>query len=55
MRWLIKWLCNKFDCLEYLGCPRGCRSCELLGICRSRETGWRCEAGCMVQGQKQRS
>ena len=48
MRWLIKWLCNRFDCLEYLGCPRDCRWCELLGICRSRETGWRCEHGCLL-------
>ena len=34
--------------ISLLRCPRGCRVCELLGICRSRENGWKCHDGCMI-------
>lgn len=49
---LIRALADYFDELiegiSLLRCPRGCRMCELLGICRSRETGWKCRHGCMI-------
>ena len=28
--------------------PRGCRHCEVLGICRDEENDWKCHNGCMV-------
>ena len=28
--------------------PEQCQQCELLGICRDKENGWKCRHGCMV-------
>ncbi len=30
--------------LKYV--PRGCRNCEILGICRDEENNWKCRHGC---------
>lgn len=49
---IIKAIADYFDELleeiSLLRCPRGCRRCELLGICRTRESGWKCLHGCMI-------
>lgn len=34
--------------LELIRVPKNCRMCELLGICRSRESKWKCINGCMI-------
>lgn len=28
--------------------PYGCRDCEVLGICRDEQNGWKCRNGCLV-------
>lgn len=28
--------------------PRGCWDCEVLGICRDENNGWKCRHDCMV-------
>lgn len=46
---------NKKEEEEYEGLPKGCRRCELLGICRRpKEQGWKCRHGCMILNEKER-
>ena len=49
---IIKAIADYFDELleeiSLLRCLRGGRRCELLGICRTRESGWKCLHGCMI-------
>lgn len=28
--------------------PWTCQHCELLGICRDEQNGWKCRHGCMI-------
>ena len=28
--------------------PWNCYTCELLGICRDEQNGWKCRHGCMI-------
>ena len=43
----FRWLEELPDSIRYWGLPRGCRYCELLGICRRpKEEGWKCYNGC---------
>ena len=45
----FRWLEELPDSIRYWGLPRGCRYCELLGICRRpKEEGWKCYHGCMI-------
>ncbi len=34
--------------------PYTCQYCELLGICRDEENGWKCHHGCMVLNAERR-
>ena len=49
---LKQWLVSKFQewkreqRMKQL--PRTCQLCELLGICRDEQNGWKCRHGCLV-------
>lgn len=34
--------------------PYTCFRCELLGICRDEQNGWKCRHGCMVLNSERR-
>ncbi len=40
---------EKRKMLKYL--PKGCRYCELLGVCRDEERNWKCRKGCLIMNQ----
>lgn len=35
--------------------PRYCQQCELLGICRDEDKGWKCRHGCMLMPDRKRN
>ena len=43
----FEWLFADKRTKKMLECvPRGCRHCEVLGICRDEENNWKCRNGC---------
>ena len=43
----LEWLFADKRTKKMLECvPRGCRHCEILGICRDEENDWKCRNGC---------
>lgn len=34
--------------------PWNCYTCELLGICRDEDNGWKCRHGCMILNAERR-